>query len=89
MDILLRAYRFFFRFGISFFVPTSDVNERAIRLLGQLRFEITDGGKLLPIGILYPAVHHILVALVVHLLKQEQPHHQPHVPMHLGRDRKD
>ena len=29
-------------------------------------------------GISTQRCHHILVALVIHLLKQEQPHHQPH-----------
>ena len=57
--------------------PLPEVDQIA-RITGQLPLKITHPAKLLPIGIFHPPLHHILIALVIHLLEQEQPHHQPH-----------
>src|SRR4029077_19634349 len=57
--------------------PLPEVDQIA-RITRQLPLKITHPAKLLPVRIFHPALHHILVALVIHLLDYEQPDHEPH-----------
>ena len=57
--------------------PLPEVDQIA-RITGPLPLKITHPAKLLPIRVFHPPLHHLLVTLVIHLLEQEQPNHQPH-----------
>jgi predicted lipid carrier protein YhbT len=57
--------------------PLPEVDQIA-RIAGQFPLKVAHPAELLPIGIFHPTLHHILVALVMHLLEQEQPDHQSH-----------
>jgi hypothetical protein len=52
--------------------------DQIARIAGQLPLKLAHAAEVLPVGVLHPGRHHGLVALVEHLLEQEQADHQSH-----------